>query len=89
MAKNLKWYSFMIQLLCSKYGDVIHLVPLTGQICDILEQHFRVVLQQLSEDFTVIAVSVNNHIINRYVDLYYTFFRLVSASYKMNSDFLY
>jgi len=57
--------AFMLQSLCGKYKDVVKLVPVANLTTDILFQNFNAVMSSLSSVYFVIAVSVDNHVVNR------------------------
>ena len=59
--------AFMIQSLCGKYKDVICLNPVNKLDTAFLKTCFFKVIQSLDEIFHVAAVSVGNHVCNRYV----------------------
>ena len=60
---------FVVQSTCYKYKDVVCLVPINKLNTNILQTWFDKVMKALAEIFFVIAVSVDNHICNRYVKL--------------------
>ena len=62
--------AFMVQSTCDKYKDVVCLVPINKLNTNILRTWFNKVMEALDEIFFVIAVSVDNHICNRYVKLW-------------------
>ena len=57
--------TFMIQSTCSKYKDVVYLVPVFRLTSDTLYNEFISVVTQIDSLFHVIAVSTDNHVINR------------------------
>ena len=57
--------TFMIQSTCSKYKDVVCVVPCLSLTVDHLHRWFTNVMKALHEIFLVIAVSVDNHVVNR------------------------
>ena len=57
--------AFMIQSLHGKYRDVVKLVPVENLTTDVLLAHFNAIISSLSDVFFVIAISVDNHVINR------------------------
>lgn len=59
--------TFMIQSTCSKYKDVVCLVPVLRLNTATLLKCFYSVMAALNNLFLVIAVSVDNHVTNRYV----------------------
>ena len=57
--------AFMLQSICGKYKDVVKLVPVENLSTDILFQNFNAVMSSLSSVYFVIAVSLDNHVVNR------------------------
>ena len=57
--------TFMIQSSCSKYKDVVCLIPVFRLNSDILYNEFMSVIRQIDSLFRVVAVSTDNHVINR------------------------
>ena len=58
--------TFMIQSTCAKYKDVVCLIPLNKLDTTTLRYWFNQVMLSLHDLFLVIAVSVDNHVCNRY-----------------------
>ena len=58
---------FMVQSICSKYKDIVCLVPISNLDTSILQKWFLKVMKALHDLFIVIAVSADNHICNRYI----------------------
>ena len=57
---------FMVQSLLSKYKDVVKLIPVSRLNGDLLKEHFTVVVSELHRlGFEVVAVSIDNHPVNR------------------------
>ena len=63
--------TFMIQSVCSKYKDVVCLLSVSQLDTALLQKWFKKVMLALDDLFFVIAVSVDNHICNRYIFYYY------------------
>ena len=61
---------FMVQSICSKYKDIVCLVPVTNLDTSILRKWFLKVMKALHDLFIVVAVSADNHICNRYDRIY-------------------
>lgn len=59
--------TFMVQSTCSKFKDVVCLVPVRKLDSSQLRYWFDKVMETLSEIFVVVAVSVDNHVCNRYI----------------------
>jgi len=58
--------TFMIQSSCSKYTDVVCLVPVDKLDTNLLRSWFNKVMLALHDLVFVVAVSVDNHVCNRY-----------------------
>ena len=63
--------AFMVQSTCDKYKDVVCLVPINKLNTTILRTWFDKVMKAIDEIFFVVALSVDNHICNRYVKFMY------------------
>ena len=61
--------TFMVQSTCCKYRDVVCLVPVNKLDTALLRLWFDKVMLALNDLLFVVAVSVDNHICNRYVQL--------------------
>ena len=59
--------TFMIQSTCSKYKDVVCLVPVDKLDTKTQRKWFDLVMLKLQDIFRIVAVSVDNHVCNRYV----------------------
>ena len=59
--------TFMVQSTCDKNKDVACLVPINRLDTTILRIWFDKVMKTLDEIFFVVALSVDNHMCNRYV----------------------
>ena len=59
--------TFMIQSVNSKYKDVVCLQPFYQLDTEFLKSWFHTVMVALHDLFIVVAVSVDNHVCNRYV----------------------
>ena len=59
--------AFMVQSTCSKYKDVVCLIPVNRLDTGLQRMWFNKVMQALHKFFVVVAVSVDNHVCNRYV----------------------
>ena len=57
--------TFMIQSISSKYKDVVCMVPVMNLTSKHLRAWFDKVMNALKEIFLVVAVSVDNHVVNR------------------------
>jgi len=57
--------SFMVQSSCSKYQDMVCLVPIDRLDTKTLHVWFNKVMLALHDLLTIIAVSVDNHVCNR------------------------
>ena len=57
--------TFMIQATCTKYKDVVCLIPLNKLDTTTLRYWFNQVMLSLHDLLSVIAVSVGNHVCNR------------------------
>ena len=78
--------TFMIQSSCSKYSDVVYNVPVDKLDTNLLRSWFDKVMLALYDLVFVVAVSVDNHVCNRYVvhftALKYTSIRLFKSLIK-------
>ena len=59
--------TFMVQSTCGKYKDVVCLIPVNRLDTEILRFWFEKVMLALDDIFLVIAISVDNHVCNRYL----------------------
>lgn len=59
--------AFMVQSLHSKYKDVVCLIPVSQLDTGILRKWFDKVMEAIDPYLLVIAVSVDNHVCNRYI----------------------
>jgi len=59
--------TFMVQSVCSKYKDVVCLIPVNQLDMALLQRWFEKVILALDGIFFVVAVSADNHICNRFV----------------------
>ena len=66
--------AFMVQSTCDKYKDVVCLVPINRLDTTILRTWFDKVMKAIDEIFFVVALSVDNHICNRYVKFMYYYY---------------
>ena len=57
--------TFMIQSSCSKYRDVVCLIPVDKLDTNLLHFWFNKVMSALNDLVFVVAVSVDNHVCNR------------------------
>ena len=58
--------TFMIQSVSHKYKDVVCLLPVNQLDTEFLKKWFDKVMVALNDLFFVVAVSVDNHVCNRY-----------------------
>ena len=56
----------MVQSVCKNYKDIVCLVPVEKLDTSLLHYWFNKVMKYLSKIFIVVAVSVDNHICNRW-----------------------
>ncbi len=56
---------FMVQSIRTKYRDVVKVVPVENLTTSLLLEQFTSVLRSISNIFHVIAVSMDNHVVNR------------------------
>ena len=57
--------AFMVQSVCSKYKDVVCLIPVNKLDTGLLHAWFDRVMQGLRDIFLVLAVCSDNHVCNR------------------------
>ena len=57
--------TFMVQSISSKHKDVVCMVPMINLTTKHLRAWFNKVMSALNEIFLVVAVSVDNHVVNR------------------------
>ena len=57
--------SFMIQSVSSHYKDIVCIIPVNRLSAQDLLKYFRRVMADLAEFVEVIAISVDNHAVNR------------------------
>ena len=57
--------AFMVQSICSKFKDVVCLVPVLKLDSTKLRYWFDKVLEALNDLFSIAAVSIDNHVCNR------------------------
>ena len=57
--------TFMVQSTCSKYKDVVCLVPVKRLDTNLLRRWFDKIMQALNEFFFVVAICTDNHVCNR------------------------
>ena len=57
--------AFMVQSICSKFKDVVCLIPVLKLESSKLQYWFDKVLEALQDLFSMMAVSVDNHVCNR------------------------
>ena len=57
--------AFMVQSSCSKFKDVVCLVPVNKLDSTKLKTWFNIIMDALRDMFCIVAISVDNHVCNR------------------------
>ena len=66
-ASQIMVFTFMVQSVCGSYKDVVCVVPINKLDTSILTAWFQKVMLALDKVVLVIALSVDNHICNKYL----------------------
>ena len=80
--------TFMVQSVCSKYKDVVCLIPVNCLDTALLQRWFEKVMHALDGIFFVVAVSVDNHICNRYLLLFFFWLAARHTANKLSLKWL-
>ena len=57
--------AFMVQSLSSKYKDIVCLAPIKSLTTEKVSKYYFSIMEQLAQIMFVVAISVDNHPVNR------------------------